>query len=125
QQPSDINQVQEKIDGVIEEFKKQEQQLIEKEDEMQIRQKMIEETKKKFKQGTVIKIDVGGVKYRTTIETVTKHQNMLAGMFSGKFSMKPESDGYYFIDRDGVPFRHILNYLRDGTVPKLPPEQHE
>ena len=29
-----------------------------------------------------------------------------------------------FIDRDGKHFRHILNYLRDGSVPALnPPDQ--
>ena len=39
---------------------------------------------------------------------------MLAVMFSGRHQLKRESDGSYFIDRDGTHFRYILNYLRDG-----------
>eukprot|EP01043_Picozoa_sp_COSAG02_P011886 COSAG02_NODE_445_length_22163_cov_55.680611_13_plen_267_part_00 len=29
-----------------------------------------------------------------------------------------DADGAYFIDRDGATFRHVLNYLRDGTLPR-------
>ena len=29
-----------------------------------------------------------------------------------------DADGSYFIDRDGATFRHVLNYLRDGTLPR-------
>ena len=50
---------------------------------------------------------------------------MLAAMFSGRHELKKEPDGSYFIDRDGIHFRHILNFLRDGqvdaeTLPKDP-----
>ena len=41
---------------------------------------------------------------------------MLAAMFSGRHEIKCESDGSYFIDRDGTYFRHILNYLRDDYI---------
>ena len=41
---------------------------------------------------------------------------MLAAMFSGRHALKTESDGSYFIDRDGTHFRHVLNYLRDGCI---------
>jgi hypothetical protein len=37
-------------------------------------------------------------------------------MFSGRFEMKPDSDGEFFIDRDGEYFHVILNFLRDGEV---------
>ena len=30
--------------------------------------------------------------------------------------MTPDDDGSYFIDRDGKHFRHIVNYLRNGTI---------
>ena len=45
--------------------------------------------------------------------------SMLHAMFSGRFDTKPSEDGSYFIDRDGIHFRHILNYLRSRqlTVP--------
>ena len=41
-------------------------------------------------------------------------------MFSGTWKLKPESDGSYFIDRDGTSFRYILNYIRNGelTIPE-------
>jgi hypothetical protein len=34
-------------------------------------------------------------------------------MFSGRFELKKDSEGRYFIDRDGRHFVYILNYLRD------------
>jgi len=44
---------------------------------------------------------------------------MLAAMFSGRHHLTQDREGRYFIDRDGTHFRHILNFLRDGTfVPK-------
>jgi len=43
--------------------------------------------------------------------------SLLADMFSGSFDLEQGDDGCYFIDRDGTHFRHILNYLRSGTVP--------
>jgi hypothetical protein len=37
-------------------------------------------------------------------------------MFSGRHRLTAdERDGSFFIERDGVPFRYILNYLRDPT----------
>jgi len=34
-----------------------------------------------------------------------------------------DADGAYFIDRDGATFRHVLNYLRDGTLPRTPSDE--
>jgi hypothetical protein len=42
---------------------------------------------------------------------------MLASLFSGRFESQLDDSGAVFIDRDPTHFRHILNYLRDGTVP--------
>lgn len=68
-------------------------------------------------QSSKILLDVGGIPYTTSIETLTKHDgSMLALMFSGKFALETSSDGRVFIDRDGQHFRYILNYLRDGVV---------
>ena len=64
-----------------------------------------------------VKLNVGGVLFTTTVQTLTKDpDSMLAAMFSGRFPMKPAEDGTFFIDRDGTYFRYILNYLRDGQL---------
>lgn len=64
-----------------------------------------------------IKLDIGGLQFTTSLLTLTKDANsMLAAMFSGRYSLKTENDGSYFIDRDGTYFRYILNYLRDGGL---------
>lgn len=62
-----------------------------------------------------IVLNVGGIVYTTSVATVTKEQDsLLSMMFCGNHPLKKELDGTYFIDRDGVNFRFILNYLRDG-----------
>jgi len=63
-----------------------------------------------------ITLNVGGIKYQTTKETLTKipgsyfHQ-----MFSGEITVQKRLNkpNTYFIDRNGSYFRYILNYLRD------------
>ncbi|XP_068676944.1 uncharacterized protein [Montipora foliosa] len=68
--------------------------------------------------GSKVKLNVGGKIYSTTVDTLRKDpDSMLCAMFSGRHELKPDpEDGAYFIDRDGKPFRFILNYLRDGDV---------
>ena len=69
---------------------------------------------------SAIKLNVGGTIYETSLESLTKYPvNLLTEMFSESFRLKQSSDGSYFIDRDGTHFRHILNYLRCGTIPVL------
>ncbi|KAF3796149.1 interacting protein [Nymphaea thermarum] len=71
---------------------------------------------------SVIRLDIGGKKYSTTIETLTQREpdSMLAAMFSGRHTLSGyHHEGYIFVDRDGTHFRHILNWLRDGVVPIL------
>lgn len=64
----------------------------------------------------VISLNVGGYKFVTTLSTLTKHSNsMLAAMFSGRHHLDTDSEGRYFIDRDGSYFEHILNFLRDSS----------
>ena len=64
-----------------------------------------------------INLNVGGHHFTTSVQTLTKDSNsMLAAMFSGRFELKPCEDGAFFIDRDGTPFRYILNYLRTGKL---------
>lgn len=65
-----------------------------------------------------VKLNVGGVKYETTLTTLTADgdDSMLGSMFSGRHELNPNEDGEVFIDRDGKHFGHILNVLRDSSV---------
>ncbi|KAM1694816.1 hypothetical protein FF2_028685 [Malus domestica] len=69
----------------------------------------------------VVRLDVGGKIFRTTIGTFTNCEphSRLAAMFSGRHNLQQDENGAVFIDRDGKQFRHILNWLRDGKVPTL------
>ena len=63
----------------------------------------------------VIALNVGGHSFVTTLSTLTKDNNsMLAAMFSGRHHLDTDSEGRYFIDRDGTYFEYILNFLRDS-----------
>ena len=62
----------------------------------------------------VIPLNVGRYSFVTTLSTLTKDKDsMLAAMFSGRHELDTDSEGRYFIDRDGTYFKYILNYLRD------------
>lgn len=61
-----------------------------------------------------IKLDVGGVRFSTTLSTLCCFPaSTIAAMFSGRHELHTDSDGTYFIDRDGTHFRYILNFLRN------------
>eukprot|EP00483_Globobulimina_turgida_P004156 UN04164 len=64
----------------------------------------------------VIVLNVGGVKYQTTIQTLAVYQSMFKARFSSKYAIKASDDGSYFIDGDGKLFPYILKYLRTGTL---------
>lgn len=71
-----------------------------------------------------VKLNVGGSLHYTTIGTLTKHDNMLRAMFSGRMEVLTDSEGWILIDRCGKHFGTILNFLRDGDVP-LPDSRRE
>ena len=74
---------------------------------------------------SVLKLNVGGTEFTTSIQTLTKDTgSTLHAMFSGRFETKPTEDGSYFIDREGKNFGYILNYLRTGRL-ILPPDAGE
>ena len=55
---------------------------------------------------TTVKLNVGGVHFKTSLLTLTKDPNsMLSAMFSGQFEENLDEDGSYFIDRHGDLFR--------------------
>lgn len=65
-----------------------------------------------------VKLNVGGIKYETTLTTLSVEgdDSMLGAMFSGRHELHPNDDGEIFIDRDGTHFGYILNMLRDANV---------
>jgi len=69
-----------------------------------------------------IQLDVGGLRYSTSITTLTEiePESALAKMFRPPFSIDPESDGTHFIDRNGKLFEYILEWLRDQQLPSFP-----
>lgn len=78
----------------------------------------------------VVKLNVGGRMYMTSVYTLSRDQNsMLAALVSGRHPVPQQPDGSYFIDRDGTHFRYVLNYLRGdrGTdsLPETWTDQHQ
>lgn len=66
----------------------------------------------------IVHLDIGGTKFTTTLGTLqAESTSMLGRMFSGELPVQRDSDGSYVVDRDGRHFHHILNFLRDGSVP--------
>jgi hypothetical protein len=66
---------------------------------------------------SVISLNVGGIIYTASLATLTRYsKSMLAAMFSGRMPLETDTNGNYFIDRDGKLFRHVLNFLRSGQL---------
>lgn len=75
----------------------------------------------------VVELNVGGVFYTTTLATLTTDEESTLGkMFTGKSGtpVLRDAKGKYFIDRDGVLFRYVLDYLRNEKL-VLPENFHE
>ncbi|XP_045169072.2 uncharacterized protein LOC123531853 [Mercenaria mercenaria] len=101
----------------LEDFQKQKKKFADEVERMEAQNKIADSR---------VTLNIGGILYTTSVETLTKEEgSLLAMMFGGRHAVKREPDGTYFIDRDGVNFRYILNYLRDGTdsVEALPKEE--
>lgn len=64
----------------------------------------------------VVKLNVGGTVYLTTIETLTNRgENMLTALIKHQ-NPAQMIDGGYFIDRDPLVFRWILLYFRGSNI---------
>ncbi|XP_005112086.1 potassium channel regulatory protein [Aplysia californica] len=67
--------------------------------------------------GTVVTLNVGGVVYTTTTSTLLKFpESMLGSMMSNGLPSTLDANGHLFIDRDGLIFRHVLNFLRSSQL---------
>ncbi|TNN06685.1 BTB/POZ domain-containing protein [Schistosoma japonicum] len=65
-----------------------------------------------------VHIDVGGTLYTSSLKALTKYPNSILGkMFNGTIPIVLDTmKQHYFIDRDGILFRHVLNFLRTNKV---------
>lgn len=64
----------------------------------------------------VVELNVGGVFYTTALATLTKDPQSTLSQFFTKTPPPKDAKGKYFIDRDGVLFRYVLDYLRNQTL---------
>ena len=76
----------------------------------------------------MITLNVGGTRYTTTTTTLRGGSDADVGagkggsgtffdtLLSGRFQVARDADGAIFIDRDGRRFRHVLNFLRAGSL---------
>jgi len=61
----------------------------------------------------IIKLNVGGVVFDTTAETLNAAgPSFFSSILSGTFGVSHDERGRIFIDRDPKMFRYVLNYLR-------------
>ncbi|XP_064603360.1 uncharacterized protein LOC135468840 [Liolophura sinensis] len=112
-QEKDINERETVLNEKLKKFKKGLADFLIEKKRLEEEMRKIEEMNKIAE--SKIKLNVGGHKFETSLDTMTKDpQSVLGFMFSGRHPIKREADGSYFIDRDGTNFRHILNFLRDG-----------
>jgi hypothetical protein len=94
--------------GIGEQLKRMEEEFSTR---MQQEEKFVSEVTKRSK--SRIKLNVGGMLFQTSLTTLTSHpDSMLAALFSGRFPIDVDDEGYFFIDRDGDAFRVILSWLR-------------
>jgi hypothetical protein len=64
-----------------------------------------------------VRLNVGGMKFETTLSTLTRYEETyFSAAFSGRHEVPLDSEGYYFIDRDGTHFGKILNFLRTENM---------
>jgi hypothetical protein len=60
-----------------------------------------------------VKLNIGSMRFETSLTTLRRFPDSMIGCtFSGRHALPKGEDGYFFIDRDGTHFRHILNFLR-------------
>ncbi|XP_023246940.1 BTB/POZ domain-containing protein KCTD16 isoform X2 [Copidosoma floridanum] len=66
---------------------------------------------------SIVELNVGGVFYTTALSTLTRESDShLAAIFQDKLNLEKDAKGKYFLDRDGVLFRYVLDYLRNQAL---------
>jgi hypothetical protein len=66
-----------------------------------------------------VKLNIGGVKFETTLSTLTKHSGTyFDAVFRERSELPLDAEGCFFVDRGGTHFGRILNFLRTGKLRK-------
>lgn len=86
--------------------------------------KVMLERAQKYGQDSPVKLNVGGVSFTTTSQTLcAEPQSMLAAMCSETFHLQRNEEGEVILDRDSKHFHLILDYLRHlRLLPSAPIE---
>jgi hypothetical protein len=64
-----------------------------------------------------VELNIGGYRFQTTVQTLRRlPHTFFDAYFSGRYAQDVCNDGSIFVDRDGVHFGHILEFMRDGVV---------
>lgn len=67
--------------------------------------------------GDLVGLNVGGIIYKTSSSTLLKNnESFFSQMLEGYIPSTKDDDGNFIIDRDGQVFRHILNFMRCGSM---------
>ncbi|EFC44135.1 hypothetical protein NAEGRDRAFT_4350, partial [Naegleria gruberi] len=64
----------------------------------------------------IIKLNLRGKIFITTLQTLTKRENMFKIMLGSQFGIDKDENGYILIDRDPDYFPIILEHLRTGST---------
>ncbi|CAG8768134.1 19075_t:CDS:1 [Cetraspora pellucida] len=67
---------------------------------------------------SIVTLNVGGVHYVTTKDTLLKHKGFFSGLFSDNFSITLDCNNNTFVDRNGELFKYVLEFLRNNALPK-------
>jgi hypothetical protein len=103
-----VKEIQRKLQEQVDFVEDKKRELVKERAEADAKWKQLEEETKKITftlELKKVKLNVGGKPFTTSLSTLTSTPSMLATMFSGKFELKPDEDGEFFIDRDGTYFR--------------------
>lgn len=67
-------------------------------------------------ESSLVELNVGGVHYTSSVATLSKEPGSLLAKILAQDAPLKDPKGRIFIDRDGVLFRYVLDYLRSSTL---------